>query len=638
MPVQKLLMTACIILLAAALAPSCQQPTGENGSIIRTADGFTYRDLNKNGKLDVYEDSRQPIDARVNDLLGQMTLEEKAGLLFINGARVNDDGSIGDKPATGMFAFAPNALNLIKQKQMNHFNLWAIPSPAALAKWYDSMQLYVQDSTRLGIPITIASDPRNHFTRNIFSLSASGFSQWCEPLGFAAIGDSALTRQFADISRREYMSVGIRECLHPQVDLATEPRWPRISGTFGEDAQLSARMAKAYILGYQGENLDSNGVATMTKHFPGGGPQKEGLDPHFPFQKGQVYPGNNFKYHLIPFEAAFSVHTAAIMPYYGVPMGQPGVDQVGFSYNKAIITDLLRNTYHFDGVVCTDWGLVTDANMGGTVWPARAWGVENLSREDRVKKIIDAGVDQFGGENCPEVVVQLVKAGRVTMSRIDSSARRLLRQKFQLGLFDNPFVDESKVGQVLGNPDFARQAEASQRHAMTLLKNENKALPLTPGKLKIYVRNIDPKVAAQYGTVVDKPEQADFAILRLNTPFVPVNSPIMMSRMFHHGDLDFKDKQKDSILQLLKTVPTIVDIYLDRPAVISEISAKARALLADFGASDAAVLDVIFGKDKPGGHLPIEMPSSMDAVRAQKEDLPYDSKSPLYKFGFGLSY
>jgi beta-glucosidase len=163
-------------------------------------------------------------------------------------------------------------------------------------------------------------------------------------------------------------------------------------------------------------------------------------------------------------------------------------------------------------------------------------------------------------------------------------------------------------------------------------------LPLAAGKIKIYVRNIDPKVAAQYGTVVDKPEQADFAILRLNTPYVPVQSPIMMARMFHHGDLDFKGKQKDSILQLLKTVPTIVDIYLDRPAVIPEISAKAKGLFADFGASDAAVLDVIFGKDKPGGHLPIEMPSSMDAVRAQKEDVPYDSKAPLYKFGFGLSY
>jgi beta-glucosidase len=375
----------------------------------------------------------------------------------------------------------------------------------------------------------------------------------------------------------------------------------------------------------------------MTKHFSGGGPQKEGLDPHFPFQKGQVYPGHNFNYHLIPFEAAFAAHTAAIMPYYGVPMGQTSED-VGFSFNKEIITGLLRNKYHYDGVVCTDWGLVTDTHMGNTVWPARAWGVENLSEKDRVKKIIDAGVDQFGGENCPEYVIQLVKEGKISEARIDVSVKRLLRQKFELGLFDNPFVDESKVNDVFTNQAFKQAAEASQRRAMTLLKNDNRILPLQPGKLKIYVRNIDPNIAAQYGTVVEKPEEADIAILRLNTAFYPVESPIMMARMFHHGDLDFKGVQKDSILQLLKTVPTIVDIYLDRPAVIPEISQQAKGLLADFGASDAAVLDVIFGKFKPGGHLPIELPSSMEAVRNQKEDVPYDSKDPLYKFGFGLSY
>jgi beta-glucosidase len=276
--------------------------------------------------------------------------------------------------------------------------------------------------------------------------------------------------------------------------------------------------------------------------------------------------------------------------------------------------------------------------MGNTVWPARAWGVENLSEKDRVKKIIDAGVDQFGGENCPEYVIQLVKEGKISEARIDLSVKRLLRQKFELGLFDNPFVDESKVNDVFTNQAFKQAAEASQRRAMTLLKNDNRILPLQPGKLKIYVRNIDPNIAAQYGTVVEKPEEADIAILRLNTAFYPVESPIMMARMFHHGDLDFKGVQKDSILQLLKTVPTIVDIYLDRPAVIPEISQQAKGLLADFGASDAAVLDVIFGKFKPGGHLPIELPSSMEAVRNQKEDVPYDSKDPLYKFGFGLSY
>ena len=608
----------------------------KNKSLQKTSSAPSYRDLNKNGKMDVYEDVHAPIEARVNDLLSQMTLEEKAGMMFINGARVNDDGSIEDKPASGMFAFAPNALNLIKEHKMNHFNLWAVPSPEALAKWYNAMQRYAQDSTRLGIPITIASDPRNHFSSNVFAMTAKTFAQWCEPLGFAAIGDEKLTKEFANDCRQEYLAVGIREALHPQVDLATEPRWPRISGTFGEDAKLVSKMATAYILGFQGEKLNSNSVACMTKHFPGGGPQKDGLDPHFPFQKGEVYPGNNFSYHLLPFEAAFKAHTAAIMPYYGVPM-LPGYEHVGFSYNKKIITGLLRKKFHYDGVVCTDWGLVTDNNMGGTVWPARAWGVENLTREQRVGKIINAGADQFGGENCPELVVQLVKEKKISVARIDSSVRRLLKLKFELGLFDNPFIDETKASEIVGNPGFVKAGEESQRRAMTLLKNENKVLPLKEG-LKIYVKNVDPKVAAQYGTVVDKPEDADIAILRLKTPFYPVNSPIMMARMFHHGDLDFKGKEKDSILDLLNKVPTIVDIYLDRPAVIPAISAKAKGLLADFGASDAAVLDVIFGKYKPGGHLPIELPSSMEAVRNQKEDVPYDSKNPLYKFGFGLSY
>ncbi len=609
----------------------------DQSSYIRKVNAQSFRDLNKNGKMDIYEDIHQPIEARVNDVLSQMTLEEKAGMMLINGARVNEDGTIEDKPAKGMFAFAPNAVKLVKEKKMNHFNLWQVPAAKALATWYNRMQKFVEDSTRLGIPITIASDPRNHFSNNIFAMTAKTFAKWPEPLGLAAIGDEKLTRQFADNSRQEYVAVGIREALHPQVDLATEPRWPRISGTFGEDANLSSKMAIAYIEGFQGEKLGPNSVACMTKHFSGGGPQKEGLDPHFPFQKGQVYPGKNFNYHLIPFEAAFKAHTAAIMPYYGVPMGQTSED-VGFSYNKDIITGLLRNKYHYDGVVCTDWGLVTDTHIGNSVWPARAWGVENLSGEERVKKIIDAGVDQFGGENIPEVVVKLVKDGKLTEKRIDESVRRLLRQKFELGLFDNPYVDADKADQVVGNDEFVKAGEDAQRRAITLLKNDDKKLPLQQGKLKIYVKGIDQKVASQYGQVVDKPEQADIAIIRLNTAYYPVESPIMMARMFHHGDLDFKGAQKDSIMQLLNTVPTIVDIYIDRPAVIPEISAKAKGLLADFGASDAAVLDVIFGKYKPGGHLPIELPSSMEAVRNQKEDVPYDSKDPLYKFGFGLSY
>ncbi|GAG19841.1 unnamed protein product, partial [marine sediment metagenome] len=259
---------------------------------------------------------------------------------------------------------------------LNHFNLWQIPGAQVVAAWQNKLQRFAEQ-TRLGIPVTIASDPRNHFTRNIFSMATKEFSQWCETLGFAALDDSDLVQQFADIARREYLAVGIRVALHPQIDLATEPRWPRISGTFGEDAHLTARLVKAYIAGFQGATLGAHSVACMTKHFPGGGPQNEGLDPHFEFQKGQIYPGQNFDYHLIPFEAAFDAQTAAIMPYYGVPVDQTD-ENVAMSFNKAIITGLLREKYRFEGVICTDWGLITDVHMKDAIWPARAWGVEHL--------------------------------------------------------------------------------------------------------------------------------------------------------------------------------------------------------------------------------------------------------------------
>ena len=171
--------------------------------------------------------------------------------------------------------------------------------------------------------------------------------------------------------------MGIRVALHPQIDLATEPRWARISGTFGEDAELTAALAVAYIEGFQGPQLGPNSVACMTKHFPGGGPQNEGLDPHFEFQRGQVYPGNNFDYHLIPFEAAIAAGTASIMPYYGVPVDQTD-ENVAMSFNKAIITGLLREKYGYDGVVCTDWGLITGVQIGETCTgrPGRgAWSI-----------------------------------------------------------------------------------------------------------------------------------------------------------------------------------------------------------------------------------------------------------------------
>jgi beta-glucosidase len=602
-------------------------------TLIRTENGIPYRDLNKNGKLDIYEDPRRPVDDRVEDLLGQMTLDEKAGMMFINGTVVNEDGSIEVDPETKGFGRA--AVTQITNQLMSHFNFWQMPGAQVVAAWYNKLQRFSEE-TRLGIPVTIASDPRNHFSNSIFSMSAQDFSQWCETLGFAAIGDADLVKKFADIVRKEYLAVGIRIALHPQIDLATEPRWPRINGTFGEDAELTARLGKAYIEGFQGEKLGPHSVACMTKHFPGGGPQNEGLDPHFEFQRGQIYPGNNFDYHLIPFEAAFAANTAAIMPYYGVPMDQTG-ENVAMSFNKDIITGLLREKYRYDGVICTDWGLITDVHMQEAIWPARAWGVEHLSEIDRVYKALDAGVDQFGGESCPEHVVELVKSGRLSEARLEESVRRLLRLKFELGLFDNPFVDEALVPQVLGDPVSIAAGADSQKRAMTLLKNKDHVLPIQ-SKSRVYVKNVDATVAGQYAELAATPTEADFAILRLEAPWYPVETKNPFARSFHHGDLDFKGEALAEIVSLLETVPTIVVLYLDRPAVIPEISAAAQALLVEYGASDEAVLNVIFGKAKPEGKLPFELPFSMDAVRNQKADVPYDSEDPLYPFGFGLAY
>ena len=587
----------------------------------------TQSELNQNPP---YQDPQRTIEERVEDLLGRMTLEEKAGMMFQTMVMITPEGEFD----LDMGAFGLASIREMTDKHMTHFNLVGSASAEKIAKWVNQLQKLAA-SKHLGIPITLSTDPRHNFAENPGVHMATGaFSQWPESPGLAAIGDEALVEEFADIARQEYIAVGLRSALHPVADLATEPRWARVNGTFGEDNQLAARLTAAYIRGFQGKELGPHSVACMTKHFPGGGPQLDGEDPHFDYGREQVYPGNHFDYHLLPFEAAFRAGTAMIMPYYGMPIGTD-YEPVGFSFSHGIITGLLREQYGFDGVVCTDWGLLTDADLGGMIFPARAWGVEHLTPAERAKKILDAGVDQFGGEACPEVIVELVQSGQVSEERIDISIRRLLRDKFRLGLFDNPYVDEVAAAHIAGNSAFRAAGELAQRKSIVLLKNSG-ALPLAE-RPKIYVENIKKEIAAGYGEVVEDPESADFAIVRLQAPYEPRHNHFLES-FFHAGDLDYKEPEKSRILSILDSVPTIVDIYLDRPAVIPEIAESCAGLLANFGASDSAVLDVIFGRFKPAAKLPFELPSSMDAVRQQQPDVPHDSENPLFEYGFGLSY
>jgi beta-glucosidase len=555
------------------------------------------------------------VDERVEELLARMTLEEKAGLMFHAPIFMNDDGTLAEGTA-----------ERIAGRHLSHFNIYFAPAPRAHAEWHNRMQDVARE-TRLGIPVTISSDPRHGFAENFAAAwAATGFSQWPEPIGFGALRDEGAVREFGDIARREYRAVGVHVALHPMADLATEPRWARTMHTFGEDAELAGRLVAAYIRGFQGDELGPSSVACMTKHFPGGGPQLDGEDPHFAYGKDQVYPGGMFDYHLRVFEAAFAAGTAQIMPYYGRPLGTD-LEEVGFGFNRGVVTGLLRDRYGFDGVVCTDWGLVSDAPLpDGSVFAAKCWGVEELSTEERLVKIIEAGCDQFGGEELPELLVELVRAGRISEQRIDESARRLLRDKFRLGLFDDPYVDPGEAERTCGSPAFRAAGDRAQRRSAVVLTNDG-VLPLATGT-RVHVDGMD------YEDAVDLAE-AEVAVVRRTTPF-EARTNGMLETFFHAGDLDFKQPELDALLELARRVPTVLVLHLERPAVIPELIETCAAVVAVFGASDAAVLDVLFGRARAEGRLPFELPSSMDAVRAQLPDVPGDSVDPIFRFGHGL--
>jgi len=612
---------------------------GEEAPVL-TVDGHTFRDLNKNEVLDLYEDSRVEVEARITDLIGQMTLEEKVGTMFVSMIGMTADGNPYDKPKLSknpidmlLAMVVPPASEMLVTKKLNSFNILNSYDADILARFNNNVQK-IAERMRLGIPVTIATDPRHGAENNPgAAIFTSVFSQWPNPLGLAATRDTLLVREFGDIARQEYKAVGITVALHPMADLATEPRWARVNGTFGEDAELSAMMTKAYVLGFQGDSLGANSVACMTKHFSGGGPQLNGDDAHFPYGKEQVYPGGNFDYHLIPFQkGAFPAKTAQIMPYYGIPMDQTD-ENVAFAFNKAIITGLLRDSLKFDGVVCTDWAIISDSKMG----EARAWGVEDLPPLMRVKKVIDAGCDQFGGEYIPELIVELVESGQITEARLDQSVRRIMRDKFILGLFDNPFVDEEKAKEIAGNDHFVDRGKEAQAKSMVLLKNEG-ILPLKQG-IKIYAEGFtDLEGFKQFGELVKEPSAADVIALRINTPFGEPKGKSMLEKFFRQGRLYYSDEELAHIVGLIGQKPAVVVANLERPAILTEVNEKCRALMTDFGTSDEVLIEVLFGKRTPQGKLPFELPSSLEAVENQMDDLPYDSENPLYEFGFGLSY
>jgi beta-glucosidase len=593
-------------------------------------DGLSFRDLNKNDQLDEYEDYRLDNVQRVEDLISQMTIEEKVGTLFHPPVTINPDWMFrlyslfvdGGKLTEG---------EIINQ-HINHFNLYGNPKPERLAKRINNLQK-IASRSRLGIPVTISSDPIHEVPKGggVASFSLDGFSKWPSQLGLAASQNPSLVKQFAEIAREEYLAVGIRTALHPMADLATEPRWARNFGTFGSDNVLSSNLTMAYMDGFQGETINSQSVMTMVKHFPGGGPQENGLDPHLFSGRNQIYPGNMFDYHVKPFIDAINNNLAVIMPYYGITVNQTS-ENVAIGFNKDLLTTLLRDELGYNGVICSDWGIIS----------GRHWGVGDLTIEERYVKAIDAGIDQFGGEKDTIVVLELIKNDLIPLSRIDASVKRILKNKFDLGLFDNPYVEIDQVKNRVNTKRNIRLGREAQKQSMVLLKNDS-VLPLDKN-INIFVDGFNNK-SLVHGNSVNNIEDADVIVSYVHTVFNG-NQPSgidrlvdnVLSSIFPNQDLNFSAEILEKLEEFSSIKPLVVIVDLNRPAILDSINQMSSALVGTFGVDEDLIFETLFGKSKPSGKLPFEIPSSMKEVNEQLEDVPDDTMNPTFRFGFGLTY
>ena len=652
-------------------APKFTQPElGARKSPILTEGKYQFKDLNKNGKLDPYEDWRLPMETRIADLVGQMTLEEKVGLLFHPNIAVTESGELkydltpeekeairkaeeegyagpigpggqnAGAMAMGQMRRTATAKSYIEEKNFRCILNNGVAAPEKFAAWSNGMQ-EIAEASRLGIPIVFSSDPRHsaklggHVSgTQYFSHITNGEGQ----VGITAGGDPAMMRRFGEIMAEEFRAVGLHMFLGPQIDVITEPRWGRNMGCFSESAELTAEMTAALVEGAQGENVGPGKILVHLKHWPGSGPHLGGSG------RWLVYPGNNQEYHYLPWRTGIEKGALAAMGYYSGTY----YDSLNVNYSYHMSTEVLYGELGFKGAICTDWGVVGNG-------PLKPSLQGTTTKKDNMAMILNAGVDQMGSETQPDLVLELVQEGRVSEERINQAASRILQWHFILGLFENPYVDPEKAAQVLQSEENEAFGLECQRVSNVLLTNDG-TLPAKEG-VKIFVDGIAPEVAAEYGTVVDKPADADIILYRTTStpdrrggfgpPPAPQKgknkrpAPMMDPFSPREVNIDFPAEKFDHLKKLVATgKPVVADINPTGSSLVITPALKAlpQALILSFDPTDAAVLDVVFGRHNPKSKLPFEIPSSMEAVKAQLEDVPFDSPNPSFPFGFGLSY
>lgn len=542
----------------------------DSGVNILVEDGKAFKDLDKDGELDIYEDWRLTVDERAKDLASKMSVEEIAGLMLYSAHQAipspasgwgsgTYDGNPYEEGVTDPAQLTDQQKSFIENDNLRHVLITTIKSPEVAARWNNNGQAFAE-SLGLGIPLNNSSDPRHSTDSSAEYNAGSGgtISMWPSSIGMAATFEPSLVEEFGQVASKEYRALGIATALSPQIDLATDPRWSRVSGTFGESSLLSTDMARAYVDGFQTtEGTDGWGnksVNAMVKHWPGGGTGEAGRDAHYGFGKYAVYPGNNFAEHMLPFtEGAFKLNggtgsASAVMPYYTISYNQdPTGGNVGNSYSKYIITDLLREKYGYDGVVCTDWGITKD-DLGLDVFGNTPWGVEHLTTAERFYLLLQTGIDQFGGVNTSEGILAGYELGvqdkgeEFMRTRMEQSAVRLLRNVFQTGLFENPYLDVEESVETVGNAEFMEAGYEAQLKSVVMLKNKENVLPLKSNgneKVTVYIPqkyipettdrfgNVTPaswedavnmNIANKYFNTTTNPSEADVALVFIDDP------------------------------------------------------------------------------------------------------------------------
>lgn len=613
-------------------------------------DNLEFKDMDKDGKLTPYEDWRLSPEERAKDLLSRLSLKEKAGIMMHGNAPSLDDAiGRGDK-----YDFDKLSTMILTDK-VNSFITRLQVNPKDFAAQNNQLQK-IAESDRLSIPLTISIDPRNTFYYDDELSSKSGFSQWPGTLGMAAIGIEQDINEYGNIIRQEYRSLGVTQALSPQADLGTEPRWARFEGTFGESPELSKKMVRGYISGMQNGKggLNSQSVAAVVKHWVGYGAAENGFDSHNAYGKYALFTKkDSLKEHIIPFTGAFEVNVSGIMPTYSIlknaQINNHQIEAVGAGFNSYLLKDLLRDTYKFKGVIMSDWSITNDCNEvceNGTppgVTPkveGMPWGVEKLTKEERFIKAVEAGVQQFGGVSDSSIIVNAVENKKLTEKMLDEAVLAILIQKFELGQFETPYVDENIANQFVGNEDFQKVASQAQYHSMVLLENKQKILPLKKAA-KVYLYGFSATTKSQLSNnvnIVDSLDKADVVVVRLNAPYEQNHKNYFFGTMHHEGSLAFPTNDKDIafIAQASKKHPVIVSVYLDRPAILTPLKQYASAVIANFGVNDEILFTRLFDNKPYVAKMPFALPDSMVSVKKQAPDLPNDMKA-LYPLGYGLT-